>query len=61
MIFCVKNIRRMISLKNFNIYIHDTQLSKIGFFFSHECNGLTLAAIYMAQRREGSIITQISI
>ena len=30
-------------------------------FFSHECNGLTLAAIYMAQRREGSIITQISI
>ena len=22
-------------------------------FFSHECNGLTLAAIYMAQRREG--------
>lgn len=51
----------MISSKNFNIYIHDTQLSKIGFFFSYECNGLTLAAIYMAQRREGSIITQISI
>lgn len=51
----------MISLKNFNIYIHDTQLSKIGFFFSHECNGLTLAATYMAQRREESIIIQISI
>ena len=34
---------------------------KLVFFFSYECNGLTLATIYMAQRREGSIITQISI
>ena len=34
---------------------------KLVFFFSYECNGLTLAATYMAQRREEIIIIQISI
>lgn len=55
MIFCVKNIGRMISLKNFNIYIHDTQLSKIGFFLAmNAMDSLWLQSIWPREEREVS-------
>ena len=45
----------MISLKNFNIYIHDTQLSKIGFFLAmNAMDSLWLQPIWPREEREVS-------